>query len=169
MTDSEFRLTPIDVRSQEFRRMLRGYDPAEVEDFRERVAQEIERILREKLQLDERITAMREQLKALREREKAINDALVTAQELRADTQDSAKKEAELIVREARAEADQIIAEARKVELAVRDGVEDAQIQFSSYLASFRQLLERQLAQVDALEAFERNGEPPKLEETEEE
>jgi len=42
-----FHLTPHDVRKQEFRRSLRGYEPLGVEDFRVRVADELERILRE--------------------------------------------------------------------------------------------------------------------------
>jgi len=50
-----FHLTPHDVRKQEFRRSLRGYEPLGVEDFRVRVADELERILREKSVLEERL------------------------------------------------------------------------------------------------------------------
>ena len=46
--NDEFHLTPIDVRAQEFRRATLGYERARVEDFRERVAEEMERLLRER-------------------------------------------------------------------------------------------------------------------------
>ena len=36
MTDSGFHITPVDIRSQQFHRSLRGYAPAGVEEFRER-------------------------------------------------------------------------------------------------------------------------------------
>src|SRR5207244_2698814 len=45
VSEPAFHLTPLDVRKQEFRRSLRGYEPLGVEDFRARVADELERIL----------------------------------------------------------------------------------------------------------------------------
>src|SRR5213592_4727819 len=54
VSEPAFHLTPLDVRKQEFRRRLRGYEPLGVEDFRVRVADELERILREKSVLEER-------------------------------------------------------------------------------------------------------------------
>lgn len=159
--NDEFHLTPIDVRAQEFRRAAFGYDRAGVEDFRERVADEMERLLREKATLEERVQNLREQLKAFREREKALNDALVAAQQLRSDTESSARKEADLIVREARQKADALLAEARESEVGVRRDVEESQRHFSAYLTSFRALLERYLGEVDALEAHARDGSAP--------
>ena len=41
MNDEGFRLTPVDVRAQEFRRRALGYDTEGVEDFRQRVADEL--------------------------------------------------------------------------------------------------------------------------------
>lgn len=162
MTDAGFHVTPVDIRSQEFRRSLRGYDPAGVEDFRVRVATEMERLLRERAVLEERLQTSREQLKSFRDREKALNEALVAAQQLRADTEQAAQRQADLTVREARAEADRILGEARVVELAVRRDIEAAQRHFAAYLASFRTLLERYLSEADALEAHTRDGSPPR-------
>ncbi|MBI4502719.1 MAG: DivIVA domain-containing protein, partial [Gemmatimonadetes bacterium] len=47
MTDGGFYLTPVDVRAQEFRKSLRGYDPGDVDEFRNRIADELERLLKE--------------------------------------------------------------------------------------------------------------------------
>ena len=159
--NDEFHLTPIDVRAQEFRRATLGYERARVEDFRERVAEEMERLLRERATLDERVQNLREQLRAFREREKALNDALVAAQQLRSDTEVSARKEADLIVREARQKADDLLASARESELNVRRDTEASQRHFIAYLASFRALLERYLAEIDALDAGSQDGSPP--------
>jgi len=38
VSDDAFNLTPLDIRKQEFRKTLRGYDTAGVEDFQVRVA-----------------------------------------------------------------------------------------------------------------------------------
>jgi DivIVA domain-containing protein len=45
MNQDQFTLTPQDVRAQGFARSLRGYDRLEVEAFRSRVADELERLL----------------------------------------------------------------------------------------------------------------------------
>lgn len=162
MNDDGFHLTPVDIRTQQFHRALRGYDPASVDEFRHQIAGELERLLRERAQMEERLQSVREQLKAFRERERALNEALVSAQQLRADTEQSARREAELVVREARAQADQIVQEARGAEQAVRRDMEGAQRQFTAYLAGFRTLLERYLSEVDALEAHRQDGTPPR-------
>lgn len=161
MTESSFHLTPVDVRTQEFRRVLRGYDPAGVEDFRARVADELERLLRERAALDERLQSFREQLKTFREREKALNDALVLAEKLRTETEQAAKRQAELTIQEGQAAAEQLLREARTTEVSVRRDIEAAQRQFAGYLAALRMLLERHLSEVDALEAHQRDGSPP--------
>jgi len=152
MTEDAFHLTPLDVRRQEFRRSLRGYEPTGVEDFRVRVADELERILRDRSVLEERVAALGEQLRAYRERERAMNEALVAAQQLREETRAAAEREAQVIVREAEAEGRQRVEEAHRAEEEARGRLLDVQRQFAGYLAGFRALLERQLAELRALE-----------------
>ncbi len=159
--NDEFRLTPVDVRAQEFRRAAFGYERTAVEDLRGRVADEIERLLRERATLEERVHTLREQLKAFREREKALNDALVAAQQLRASTEAVARQEAELLLREARAQSDALLAEARNAERDVRRDTEEAHRHFSAYLVAYRALLDRSLADVEALAAHARAAASP--------
>jgi DivIVA domain-containing protein len=150
--DGAFHLTPLDVRKQEFRKSLRGYEPTGVEDFRMRVADELERVLRERSVLEERVSALTDQLRAFRERERAMNEALVAAQQLRQDTRAAAEREAQVTAREAQAEARRILDEARATETEVRARIGEAERQFAGYLQGFRALLERQLAELRALE-----------------
>jgi DivIVA domain-containing protein len=152
VSDDAFHLTPLDIRKQEFRRVMRGYETAGVDDFRLRVAEELERVSREKSVLEERVSALTDQLRVFREREKAMNEALVAAQQLRADTRAAADREAQVIVREAEAEARRRLEEARGAEHEAGQRLADVQREFQSYLAGFRALLERQLAELRALE-----------------
>ncbi len=140
------------MRRQEFRRSLRGYEPLGVEDFRMRVADELERVLREKSVLEERVAALAEQLRVFRERETAMNEALVAAQQLREETRAAAEHEAQVILREAESEARRQVDEARRAEERGQDKLAEIQRQFAGYLAGFRALLERQLAELRALE-----------------
>jgi DivIVA domain-containing protein len=152
MSDDAFNLTPLDIRKQEFRKSLRGYETLGVEDFQMRVADALERALREKSLLEERLAALTEQLRVFREREKAMNEALVAAQQLRQDTRTAAEREAQVIVREATAEAKRLLDDARAGEGAVQARMAEAERQFQAYVGGFRTLLERQLAELRALD-----------------
>jgi DivIVA domain-containing protein len=151
VSEDGFHLTPLDIRKQEFRKALRGFEPIGVEEFRTRVADELERILRERAVFEERVVALTEQLRAFRERERAMNEALVAAQQLREDSRAAATREAQVIVREAQAEARRILDEARGAEGDVRRQLSETERQFQAYLGGFRALLERQLAELKAL------------------
>lgn len=155
MSDDVFRLTPLDIRKTEFRKGMRGYDTLSVEDFRARVADEFERLVKEKIALDERLRAVEEQLKDYRSREKAMNDALVTAQQLRAETREQAEREAQIILREAEADAERRLERSRReLERLDASGQEMAR-RHHAYLASLRSLVERQKAELEALAASE--------------
>jgi len=150
--DETFHLTPLDARRYDFGRAMRGYDPARVERFREQVAEELERLTRQTVDLDSKAKSFHEQLRAFRERDKALNDALVSAQQLRNEIRESAEREASLIVREARAagerELDELRGEVRRLEMEITE-LDRAR---RAYLAQLRQMAERQLSEVAAAE-----------------
>lgn len=152
MNDEIFNLTPLDIRKQEFHKSLRGYETNGVEDFRIRVADALERGIRERQVLEERLSALTEQLRVFREREKAMNDALVAAQQLRHETRESAEREGQMIVREAQSEAKRVLDEARAAQSAIEARMGDAERQFQQYVGGFRALLERHVAELRALD-----------------
>jgi DivIVA domain-containing protein len=152
MNDEAFNLTPHDIRKQEFRKSLRGYDTLGVDDFRVRVADALERAIRERSILEERVNALTEQLRVFREREKAMNEALVAAQQLRQDSRATAEREGQVILREAEAAAKRLLDEAKNAESAVKTRMAETERQFQQYVGGFRALLERQLAELRALD-----------------
>jgi len=153
VNDDVFNLTPHDIRKQEFRKSLRGYETDGVEDFRVRAADALERAIRDRQVLEERLSALTEQLRVFREREKAMNEALVAAQQLRQDTRAAAEREGQVIVREAQAEAKRLLDEAQAAQTAVQTKMTETERQFQQYVGGFRALLERQLAELRALDS----------------
>lgn len=152
MSDEAFTLTPLDIRKQQFRKTLRGYDTLGVEDFQMRVADALERVMRDRSVLEERVAALTEHLRVFRERERAMNEALVAAQQLRQESRAAAEREGQVIVREAEAEAKRLLDEARVAESAVQARMAETERQFQQYVGGFRALLERQLAELRALD-----------------
>ena len=153
MNDEAFHLTPVDVRRYDFGSALRGYDKTRVDQFRDQVADELERLTRVNQELDAKAKGFHEQLRAFRERDKALNDALISAQQLRAETREQADREAQLILREARAEGERLIEEARSDVRRLRADIDALDRARRSYLAQMRSMAERQLAELESAEA----------------
>ena len=174
MNDEAFHLTPVDVRRYDFGSALRGYDKARVDQFRDQVADELERLARVNQELEAKAKGFHEQLRAFRERDKALNDALISAQQLRVETREQADREAQLILREARAEGQRFLEENRGEVRRLRTELDALERARRTHLAHTRSLVERQLAELHAAEtatppqpvaAADENGEdrpPPK-------
>jgi DivIVA domain-containing protein len=152
MIDETFHLTPLDVRRYEFGKAIRGYDPERVNQFRDQVAEELERLARVNQDLDAKARSFHEQLRAFRERDKAINEALISAQQLRGEIREQSEKEGQLIIREARAEADKIVDGARSEIRRIEDQLAALDRARRAYLAQLRVLIERQLSEINAAE-----------------
>ncbi|MDQ8154691.1 MAG: DivIVA domain-containing protein [Gemmatimonadota bacterium] len=152
MSDDVFHLTPVDARRFDFGSALRGYDKARVDQFRDQVAEELERLTRANSELEAKAKGFHEQLRAFRERDKALNDALITAQQLRAETREQAEREAQLILREARAEGEKLVEEARRTVRRLEGQVEALERSRKSYLAQWRAFTERQAIELKAAE-----------------
>jgi len=162
-------LTPLDVRSKrgDFKKLMRGYDPQEVDGFLEIVAERLEALIRENMALKERAGALQAQVSSQTDREQAVQAALVTAQELRVDIRTQAQREAENIVKAAETEGRKLIAEAEaaartKLRSSERrmdqlsDDIQELERRRARFLKDFRQLLERELDVVD----IEKDREP---------
>lgn len=148
--DEAFHLTPPDVRRYDFGRALRGYNPARVDQFRDQVAEELERLTRINQDLDGKARSFHEQLRAFRERDKALNDALIAAQQLRDDVRGQAEREAQLVIREAQGEAERIIETAKAEVRRMEEELDNLDRSRRTYLAQMRTLIARQLSEVEA-------------------
>ena len=113
------RIMPLDIYQQEFKRVLRGIDPDEVEDFLERVADDYEQVLKENAALKEQLDSLKNQLVSSgKAGEESGSDT--GSREEADDIIRQAKKEADSIIREARKEAENIIHKARDEESEIR-------------------------------------------------
>lgn len=106
------KLTPLDVRKQEFKKVMRGYDSVEVDTFMEMVAAELEEALKQQKDARERIIELETQLKDYRQIEKTLQQTLLQAQEATGRTYESARRESEVIQREAESKAAKIVEQA---------------------------------------------------------
>ena len=119
-------ITPMDIHNKTFSKKLRGYADDEVNSFLEEVASDYERMYRE-------------------HREATMSSTLVMAQETAENVKTTAKKEADVIVREAQNKAAQIVAGAeaarRKMNADVVKTEGDLNLYIEKLLANFTSAL----------------------------
>lgn len=152
MKDEAFHLTPLDIRRYDFGSALRGYEKARVDEFREQVASEVEYLLKQCQELENKAKGFHEQLRAFRERDKALNEALISAQQLRGDIRGQADREAQLVLREAKAEGERLLDAARAEVRLVQAELETLVRTRRAFLVQLRMTVQRQLAEIDAAE-----------------
>jgi cell division septum initiation protein DivIVA len=129
--------------------VVRGYDPSSVDDFLETVASRMEELVREQNAVAARVDSMTDAIAGYRERERAMNEALVSAQQLREDMREQAQREADLTLREARAEGERIISDAKRQVTLALEALRRVHAQRVRFLRLFRALVERQLTEIE--------------------
>jgi cell division initiation protein len=146
-------LTPLEVRKKkgDFRRIMRGYDPALVDDFLDMVADRMEQLVRQNLSVNERLSVLESQVSDFKEREKALTEALVTAQEMRTEIREQVQKEADIARREAESQAETIRVSALTARQKEEEAIRRLRARQMQLLGSYRSFLERELAELTVM------------------
>ena len=139
------KLTPLDIKKQEFKRIMRGFDTLEVETFLEMVANEYEALLNEKDQLKSEALRLRTQVKDYQQVEQTLKETLMNAQESISRTRVNTEKEAGLIIHEAELRAEKILDQARNKVEKIKNDITLLRVQNESFINRLRHLLESQI------------------------
>lgn len=140
------KLTPLDIHHKEFRNSLRGYNPEEVDDFLDEVADEFERLFKENIDLSEKYDAAQERLRSYTELEQTLQKTLVSAQASAEEIVSRARAEADRLVKDAETKAQEIVTGA--LEDKQHTQAENARLMAAEddFRARFRSMLESYLA-----------------------
>jgi cell division initiation protein len=119
------RITPLDIQQKQFPMKIRGFDVEEVYAFLEIIREEMEDLLRENASLKENVQRLESQLKEHRDMETTLRETLMTAQQMVDDYKTNARKEAELVVKEAELKSDTILKEAQEKVIKIHEDIVD--------------------------------------------
>src|SRR6185503_4040594 len=109
------RMTATDIRQQQFAvRLFRGFDPQEVDAFLEEMADDFDELTRENTLLKEQLVQVEEKSRGVEGREKTLQETLVTTQKIAEEFKENARREAELVLREAHLRAEKFMQDARE-------------------------------------------------------
>jgi len=160
------RITPLDIQQKQFPMKLRGFDVEEVYAFLEVIREEMEDLLRENANLKENVQRLDNQMKEYRDMETTLRETLLTAQQMVEDYKMNARKEAELVVREAELRSDTLLNEAQEKVIKIHEDIVDLKGIRRHFKEEVKRLVESHLRM---LEFDKERGEEDKEEDTTEE
>ncbi len=145
-------LTPLDIQKMRFPQQMRGYDTSEVENFLSLVAEEVTGLLAQLEKAERENRYYRQRLEETEHREHQLQQTLLRAQKVSDEITANAKREAELMVKEAEMAADrmvqQAIAQSTRIEgkiTELRTMRREVQLKFKNTLDLFQRILEAEM------------------------
>jgi cell division initiation protein len=151
--EQTMKLTPLDIKKQEFKKVMRGYDPVEVDTFMDMMADEFEEVLKQQKETRDRSIELDTQLKDYKQIEKTLQQTLLQAQEVTGRTYESARKEAELIVKDAEGRAARIVEQANSELVRINKDLAELRIRRESLIGRMRVLLSAELDLIKTLDS----------------
>jgi cell division initiation protein len=146
------RLTPLDIRKQEFKKAMRGLDADEVYAFLSTIADEYEAVINDNRALRERLLELDDKVQEYRNMEKTLRDTLLTAERVTVEAKDNARREAELIVKEAQIEAEKAVRDVRSTSMRLRQEIQTLRHQKDGYLSRLKVLVESHMKFIETAE-----------------
>lgn len=146
------RITSMDIDNKEFRRSIRGYDPDEVDEFLDKIAEDYESVYKENSIYKEKVVAYEEKIQHYKKIEDTIQNTLVLAQNAAEQAKRSAQKEADIIIKNANDSAQRIIDKAHNDVLRINDEYEKMKQEFNKFRTKYRNFMNSQIEMFESLE-----------------
>jgi cell division initiation protein len=149
------RISPLEIQQKQFKMKFRGFDVEEVFGFLEIVREEMEDLLRENSNLKENIQRAEHQIREYRDMETTLRETLMTAQQMVEDYKINARKEAELLVKEAESKTDSMIKEAHEKVIKIHEDITDMKGIRRHFREELKRLVEGHLRMLETDERWE--------------
>lgn len=158
------KISPIDIQQQQFKTRPFGYEKSGVDRFLELIAEEVERLVRENLDLMEELARTKASLAEMREREETLKATLVTTQKLTDELKSTARKEIDVMMAEAELKAERLMHNAAERRLELIEEIQEIKRQKIDFEVSLRGLLEKHIRMLDMnTVAIEQDGAEARL------
>jgi len=143
-------LSPLEITQREFGRRFRGYDPEEVHTFLEQIADEMTRLLQEASDRAGQVQRLEAQVRVHQEREDTLRNTLVSAQKMTEELKGNAKREADLILKEAELKAERLLEQAHRKLAQVQAEIAEMVRQRELFIAKLRGFIKSHLEWLEA-------------------
>ncbi|MDA8174817.1 MAG: DivIVA domain-containing protein [Nitrospiraceae bacterium] len=158
------KITPLDIQQKQFPVKFRGFDADEVYAFMELVREQMEELMRENSHGKETISRLEAQMKEYKGMEAALTETLMTARQMADDHRNNARKEAELILREAEIKAEEMLRDAQERVVKIHEDIVDLKGIRRHFKEEMKRLIENHLRLIEFDKEREGEGEEAAVE-----
>ncbi|MFP3868487.1 MAG: DivIVA domain-containing protein [Desulfobacteraceae bacterium] len=141
----EVKLTPADIRQQQFKVSFRGFNIKEVGSFLDQVAQALGALLQENEGLRGELQRRQTELAEFKKREQLLKDTLINAQQVIETMKTNAQKEAEIIIHEAELKAEKILQDSYHRQGRIKNEIEELKQFKAAFNAQIRGIIDNHL------------------------
>lgn len=138
------KLSPVNIKRQEFSKAVRGYSIGEVNDFLEKVAEEVESALKENETLRRTVDHLNLDIERYKTIEDSLQKALIAAQESSGLALQKANDEAARIVEEAGIEATVILGDSQEKAIKLQTHIAELEERMAWLIARLSAMVETQ-------------------------
>lgn len=144
------KLTPNEIKNQEFKRTAWGYSPKEVVGFLDATAKTWEKVQKQEKEMVQEIERLKEEIRSWELRETQINKIHEKALKDGELMREEATRQAEMLFREVEEKANQVRQKTEDWLAEVIAEVEETQRQKTNFLTAFKSALDSHYALIDA-------------------
>jgi cell division initiation protein len=146
------KITPLDIKKQEFKKVLRGYDSVEVDSFMQMLSNEFAELVHDNNDLKDQLLQFDTQLRDFKQMEKTLQQTLLQAQEASDKSAENTRRESQLIIQEAELKANQLLEKARNDVSRAKDEVATLKSKKESLISRLKVLLNSEIELIKMLE-----------------
>jgi len=142
------KISPLDIRRQRFKKALRGYDSAEVDAFLEMLADAWEETVETRESSGRELEMLRARASDFDRMEGAVREVLVAQQKSASVAREDARREAELIIRDAQVKSESMLNQAHRRVQVLTETIRELQDRRLALLARMREFMESQKSMI---------------------
>ena len=148
-------ITPMDIHNKQFSRGLRGYKEEEVRDFLQQIVSDYEQIYREHREMEDELDQMKTKLANYEKISHTMTSALQLAKDAARNVTETAHRNADVMISNAKAEGDKRLREALENRRLLNETISHTEGNMKTYICKIRRDLELALAAINALDTIE--------------
>jgi cell division initiation protein len=147
------RLTPIQIRKQEFAKKMRGFDPEEVDAFLVTASADFEELLKENMELRAQKSVLTDELQNYKKLEDSLRSLVTQAERAASESSESLRRTSKIVEHEAEVKAQQILNEATQEMVRAKSKLAEVKNLRETMVKTIRTILTAQLDMLNSLES----------------
>lgn len=142
-------ITPNEISNKDFKKVFRGYDMDEVDEFLDQVVEDYEKLYKDNINSKDKISTLEGKIEHYVNIETTLQNTLLLAQTTADKVMQNSKKEIEMLLKDANDNARDVIKSAEDNASEISNDYEKIKQEYKMFKIRFKSLLEAQIESMD--------------------